>query len=156
MAKKSMINRENKRKRTVERFAEKRAELKELIRNPSTDDEVRRDAQQRLQKLPHRQLLLEMSQLFVVRRESAPSPQPQRRLDRARLFLESGRTGSAIAEVRNLPGVDNAGGWLRDAERYAATQRALDLIETAAVLEPRNLRDGAGNRIEQVSPAEES
>ena len=98
----------------------------------------------------------EMSQLFVVRRESAPSPQPQRRLDRARLFLESGRTGSAIAEVRNLPGVDNAGGWLRDAERYAATQRALDLIETAAVLEPRNLRDGAGNRIEQVSPAEES
>ena len=52
MAKKSMINRENKRKRMVERFAEKRAELKELIRNPGTDDEVRRDAPQRLQKLP--------------------------------------------------------------------------------------------------------
>lgn len=52
MAKKSMINREKKRKRMVERFAEKRAELKELIRNPGTDDEVRRDAQQRLQKLP--------------------------------------------------------------------------------------------------------
>ena len=74
----------------------------------------------------------ELSQLFVVRRESAPSPQPQRRLDRARLFLESGRTDSAIAEVRNLPGADRAEGWLRDAERYAAAQRALDLIETAA------------------------
>ena len=50
----------------------------------------------------------ELSQLFVVRRESAPSPQPQRRLDRARLFLESGRTDSAIAEVRNLPGASSA------------------------------------------------
>ena len=98
----------------------------------------------------------ELSQLFVVRRESAPSPQPQRRLDRARLFLESGRTDSAIAEVRNLPGASSAEGWIRDAERYAAVQRALDLIETAAVLEPRRLRDGAGNRIEQTSPADES
>ena len=97
----------------------------------------------------------ELSQLFVVRRESAPSPQPQRRLDRARLFLESGRTDSAIAEVRNLPGASSAQGWIRDAERYAAVQRALDLIETAAVLEPRRLRDGAGNRIEQPSPADE-
>ena len=98
----------------------------------------------------------ELSQLFVVRRESAPSPQPQRRLDRARLFLESGRTDSAIAEVRNLPGAENAEGWLRDAERYATLQRSLDLIETAAVLEPRRLRDGAGNRIDQPSPAEEN
>ena len=98
----------------------------------------------------------ELSQLFVVRRKSAPSPQPQRRLDRARLFLESGRTDSAIAEVRNLPGAENAEGWLRDAERYATLQRSLDLIETAAVLEPRRLRDGAGNRIDQPSPAEEN
>lgn len=98
----------------------------------------------------------EIAQLFVIRRESAPSPQPQRRLDRARLFLESGRTESAIAEVRNLPGAEQAAGWIRDAERYAALQRALDLIETAAVLEPRRLRDGAGNRIEQPSPVEEN
>ncbi len=98
----------------------------------------------------------ELAQLFVIRRESAPSPQPERRLDRARLFLESGRTESAIAEVRNLPGAEQATGWIRDAERYAALQRALDLIETAAVLEPRRLRDGAGNRIEQPSPVEEN
>ena len=96
----------------------------------------------------------ELSQLFVIRSESAPSPQPERRLERARLFLESGRTEAAIAEVRNLPGAADAQGWIRDAERYAATQQALDLIETAAVLEPRRLRDGAGNRIEQPSPAE--
>ena len=33
-------------------------------------------------------------------------------------------------------------------------ESALDLIETAAVLEPRRLRDGAGNRIEQASPVQ--
>ncbi|QKG72469.1 MICOS complex subunit MIC60 [Erythrobacter mangrovi] len=96
----------------------------------------------------------ELSQLFVIRSESAPSPQPQRRLDRARLFLESGRTEAAIAEVRALPGATNAAGWIRDAERYAAVQKALDRIETSAVLEPRLLRDATGNRIEQPSPAE--
>lgn len=97
----------------------------------------------------------ELAALFTVRRESAPSPQPEMRIERARLFLLSGRVDSAVAEVRNMPGAENAQGWLRDAERYAATQRALDLIETAAVLEPRRLRDGAGNRISQPSPAEE-
>jgi hypothetical protein len=98
----------------------------------------------------------ELSELFIVRRESAPSPQAEKRLERARFFLESGRVDAAIAEVRNLPGADQAGQWIADAERFAEAQRALDLIETAAVLEPRRLRDGAGNRIEQLSPAEES
>lgn len=101
------------------------------------------------------QFMEQLGQLFTVRRETAPSPRPQMRLERARLFLESGRPDAAIAEVRNLPGAANAESWLRDAERFASTQRALDLIETAAVLEPRQLRDGAGNRIEQPSPAEE-
>nr|WP_315899648.1 hypothetical protein [Qipengyuania gaetbuli] len=96
----------------------------------------------------------ELGALFTIRRESAPSPQPEKRLERARLFLQSGRADAAVAEVRNLPGAVNAEGWLRDAERYASAQRALDLIETAAVLEPRRLRDGAGNRIEQPSPVE--
>ena len=98
----------------------------------------------------------ELSQLFVIRRESTPSPQPEKRLERARLFLESGRVAAAIEEVRNLPGAENATGWIRDAERYAAAYEALDLIETSAVLEPRLLRDGTGSRIEQPSPAEET
>lgn len=97
----------------------------------------------------------ELGALFTIRRESAPSPQPEMRLERARLFLLSGRPDDAVAEVRNLPGASQAKQWLRDAERYASTQRALDLIETAAVLEPRRLRDGAGNRISQPSPVEE-
>ncbi len=98
----------------------------------------------------------ELGELFVVRRESAPSPQPQRRLERARLFLESGRTSAAIEEVENLPGAANAEAWIADARRYAAAQRALDLIETSAVLEPRRLRDRSGQPIEQPSPADES
>ena len=95
----------------------------------------------------------ELAQLFVVRRETTPSPQPRLRLERARLFLQSGRVEAAVAEVRNLPGAANAGAWIRDAERYAAAQNALDLIETAAVLEPRLLRDGQGRAVEQASPA---
>lgn len=94
----------------------------------------------------------DLTRLFVVRRESTPSPQPRQRLERARLFLQSGRVREAIAEVRNLPGAATAGDWIRDAERYAGAQDALDLIETAAVLEPRRLRDGEGRAIEQPSP----
>ncbi|WP_390474189.1 hypothetical protein [Altererythrobacter sp. MTPC7] len=89
----------------------------------------------------------ELGSLFVIRRESAPSPQPLRRMERARLFLESGRYESAIEEVQNMPGADNAEGWIADVRRYAAVQRALDLIETSAILEPQLLRDGTGNRI---------
>ncbi|UVI40660.1 hypothetical protein [Qipengyuania spongiae] len=95
----------------------------------------------------------ELSSLFVVRRESTPSPQPQRRIDRARLFLQSGRISAAVAEVSALPGASRARRWITDAERLAAAQNALDLIETAAVLEPRMLRDGRGEQIEQASPA---
>lgn len=98
------------------------------------------------------QIARELGELFVVRRESTPSPQPRLRLERARLFLQSGRASAAVAEVRNLPGVESAGGWIRDAERYAAAHAALDRIETAAVLEPRRLRDGKGNPVEQPSP----
>lgn len=95
----------------------------------------------------------ELGELFVVRRETLASPQPERRLERARLFLETGRVDAAVAEVRNLPNAAAAQAWIADAERFAAAQRALDLLETTAILEPRELRDGAGNRVEQLSPA---
>ena len=52
MAKVSMIAREKKRRRTVLRFAKKRQDLKELIRNPKTSEEDRVAAQTKLQKLP--------------------------------------------------------------------------------------------------------
>lgn len=52
MAKKSMINRESRRLQAVQKHAQKRAELKELIRKPDTSDEDRLEAQRRLQAMP--------------------------------------------------------------------------------------------------------
>ena len=52
MSKVSMQAREEKRRRTVLKYAKKRADLKELIRNPKTPEEERAAAQIKLQKLP--------------------------------------------------------------------------------------------------------
>jgi len=52
MAKKSMINRETRRLQAVQKHAEKRNELKEIIRKPDTSDEERLEAQRRLRALP--------------------------------------------------------------------------------------------------------
>lgn len=52
MAKTSMIKREEKRAQLVAKYAERRAELKAIIKNPNTSDEERMDAVTRLQKLP--------------------------------------------------------------------------------------------------------
>jgi small subunit ribosomal protein S14 len=52
MAKTSMVEREKRRARTVQKYAAKRAKLKEQIRSPRTSDEARVEAQVQLQKLP--------------------------------------------------------------------------------------------------------
>lgn len=52
MAKASMIARENKRARTVEKFAAKRAELKAVLKDPKASDDEKWAAQVKLQKLP--------------------------------------------------------------------------------------------------------
>jgi small subunit ribosomal protein S14 len=52
MAKKSMLERERKRAKVVQRFARKRAELKKIISSASSSDEERSEALQKLQKLP--------------------------------------------------------------------------------------------------------
>jgi hypothetical protein len=95
----------------------------------------------------------EISSLFIVRREDTPSPLGERRLERARLFLESGRIEAAVQEVRSLPNAVEAEQWIADAERFAAAQRALETLETAAVLDPRGLRDSEGETVQQLSPA---
>ena len=52
MAKTSTIQKELKKQRTVEQYAEKRARLKEIIRNPKSSEEERWEAQMQFQKLP--------------------------------------------------------------------------------------------------------
>jgi len=52
MAKQSVINREEKRRKTVKKFAAKRAELFAVIEDVSRSDEDRAEARLKLQKLP--------------------------------------------------------------------------------------------------------
>ncbi|MDZ7642905.1 MAG: 30S ribosomal protein S14 [Woeseiaceae bacterium] len=52
MAKKSMVERELKRTKLVQRYAKKRAALKEIIRSPGSSDEDRAAAQAKLNALP--------------------------------------------------------------------------------------------------------
>lgn len=52
MAKVSMVERENKRAKTVAKYAAKRAELKAIISDVNASDEDRWAAQEKLQKLP--------------------------------------------------------------------------------------------------------
>ena len=52
MAKKSMVARENKRARTVAKYAAKRAKLKETIADVNATDDASWEAQVALQKLP--------------------------------------------------------------------------------------------------------
>jgi small subunit ribosomal protein S14 len=52
MAKTCMINREIKRKKTVDRYAAKRAELKKIIKSASSSEEQRDEAIAALAKLP--------------------------------------------------------------------------------------------------------
>ena len=52
MAKKSMIARENKRARTITKYAEKRAALKAILSDVNASDDDKWEAQVKLQKLP--------------------------------------------------------------------------------------------------------
>ncbi|HKX80502.1 MAG TPA: uroporphyrinogen-III synthase [Novosphingobium sp.] len=78
----------------------------------------------------------ELSGLFVVRHEASAPLNSQARLDNARVMLTAGRVSQAIDRVSRMPGAEAADKWIADARRYAAAQAALDLIETAAMLEP--------------------
>ena len=74
-----------------------------------------------------------MSNLFVVREEGAASPVPVDRFERAKSFLTSGRVDLALAEVARLPGRESAAAWIAKARRNIEANRALDLIEAAAL-----------------------
>ena len=52
MAKTSMVNRDLKRTKLVQKYAAKRAELKAIVVNPNASYDEKMDAQSKLQKLP--------------------------------------------------------------------------------------------------------
>jgi hypothetical protein len=79
----------------------------------------------------------EMAGLVTIRRENTPSTQPAERLRRAGQSLEAGQVEVALLEVLRLPGHERADPWIANARRYVASHRALDRLESAALLEPR-------------------
>ena len=72
--------------------------------------------------------------LFVLRQSGAPSPVPVDRLARAKQFIDIGRVDSALAEISRMPGRDKAADWMAQARRYLEANRALDLLEAAAIM----------------------
>lgn len=94
----------------------------------------------------------ELASLFTVQRGSSKLLSPSARIERASVMLTARRIGAAIAEVQRLPGAEAAERWIADARRYENVQRALDLLETTAMLEPSRLQDAQGHSVDQPSP----
>jgi hypothetical protein len=79
----------------------------------------------------------ELGGLITVRKAGTPSTVPAERLKRATRRLDAGEVDVALAEVLRMPGRQYAVDWITMARRYVSARRALDTIETAALLEPR-------------------
>ncbi|MFT3968670.1 MAG: hypothetical protein QM690_22625 [Sphingobium sp.] len=80
----------------------------------------------------------EVGSLAIIRKAGAPSPEPEQRLARARHAVELGQVDRAIEEMSALPPKPPMTRWLELARRYNEAHRALDVIEAAAILEPRS------------------
>ncbi|MEZ4333023.1 MAG: 30S ribosomal protein S14 [Myxococcota bacterium] len=52
MAKKSQVNRDNRRRELIDKYAKRRAELRKVLRNPNASFDEKLDAQQAFAKLP--------------------------------------------------------------------------------------------------------
>lgn len=78
----------------------------------------------------------ELGSIVTFHRAGAPSPKPQARYERALKQLEMGAVDAALAETMRLPAAAKASTWAGRARRYIAAQRALDVIESAALLGP--------------------
>jgi hypothetical protein len=79
----------------------------------------------------------ELGSIVSVRRANAPSPKPEARFERAMARLDQGQVDIALAETMRLPGASRAGPWIAQARRYVAAHRALDEVESSALLADR-------------------
>jgi hypothetical protein len=76
----------------------------------------------------------ELGSLVQVHRADRPSPSIDARYNRALQRLSAGEVDQALAETMRLPGASNASDWVVRARRYIAAHRALDEIESGALL----------------------
>ena len=75
-----------------------------------------------------------MGSLVEIHRADVPSAKPDARYRRALARLEAGDVDNAIAQTMRLPGASRASPWVAKARRYVASHRALDEIESSALL----------------------
>jgi hypothetical protein len=80
----------------------------------------------------------EFGQLVEIHSADRPSANPESRYARAQQQLAAGNVDEALAETMRLPGASRAGDWIAKARRYIAAHRALDEIESAALLPQPN------------------
>jgi len=76
----------------------------------------------------------ELGSLIDIRHADVPSLKPDARYRRAMSRLEAGNVDAGLAETMRLPGAQRAGPWVAKARRYIAAHRALDEIESSALL----------------------
>ena len=76
----------------------------------------------------------ELGSVIQIRKADRPSTQPDARYTRALATLEDGEVDKALVETMRLPGADNAQPWVRKARQYVIVHRALDEIESGALL----------------------
>lgn len=79
----------------------------------------------------------EVANLIIIHKAGDPSPVPEKTVERARLLIASGRVGEAVRIIERLPNHERADNWVQMARQYNEARRALDVIEAAALLEPR-------------------
>lgn len=76
----------------------------------------------------------EFGSLIAIHQASQPSVKPEARYNRALDLVRRGEVDAALAETMRLPGAARANAWAAKARRYVAVQRALDEVESAALL----------------------
>lgn len=79
----------------------------------------------------------EFGSIVTVHSAKRPAPTPDARFERALRRLQAGDVDQALAETMRMPGASNAQGWIAEARRYIAVHRALDEIESAALMSPQ-------------------
>ena len=76
----------------------------------------------------------ELGSLVEVHRADRPPTKPDARYRRALSSLSSGDVDGALAETMRMPGASRAGAWVDKARRYVGAHRALDEIESSALM----------------------
>jgi hypothetical protein len=78
----------------------------------------------------------EFGELVEIHSAERPAVNPDARYERARQQLAGGDVDKALAETMRLPGAARAGDWVAKARSFIAAHRALDEIESGALLPP--------------------